>query len=201
MSEICEREACGRPAVARGLCSRDYQRAKKAGMVLVQPRGLSVGERFKTHFAQGAPDECWEWQGPLQGGYGHFKRKRGGSFVNDAAHRVALELHLGRELSGWALHECDNRACVNPAHLYEGDGLLNSQDAISRDRYHKGPLPGRKTAVGERSGQAKLTDSAVLEIRRRYAEGSVSQQQLADEFGVHQSKISDVVRRRTWKHI
>lgn len=199
----CSRTPCGRDAVARGFCSKHYQQARKSGELLPdkQPRGLSLADRFSTHFVQGAPDECWEWQSPLQDGYGHFKRKRAGSFVSDAAHRVALELHLGRELIGWALHDCDNRACVNPAHLYEGDALLNSQDAVARQRYRTGPLPGRDTAVGVRTGNAKLTDASVLDIRSRYAEGSVSQQELADEYGVHQTKISAVVRRKTWKHI
>jgi predicted XRE-type DNA-binding protein len=31
--------------------------------------------------------------------------------------------------------------------------------------------------------------------------GGVTQQQLADAFGVAQSKISDVVNRRTWRHV
>jgi predicted transcriptional regulator len=41
----------------------------------------------------------------------------------------------------------------------------------------------------------------VRDIRNRYAAGGVSQQKLADEYGVNQTKISDVVCGRTWKHV
>jgi predicted transcriptional regulator len=56
-------------------------------------------------------------------------------------------------------------------------------------------------ARGEQAGLAKLTDDAVREIRRRYAEGGISQQQLANEYSVHQTKISAVVTRKTWRHV
>lgn len=54
---------------------------------------------------------------------------------------------------------------------------------------------------GERHGRSKLTESQVREIRMRYANGGVTQQRLADEFGVYQTKISAAIRHQTWAHV
>lgn len=54
---------------------------------------------------------------------------------------------------------------------------------------------------GERNGRAKLTAAAVRVIRRRYATGGVSQQALANEFGVARSLIGPIIRREAWTHV
>jgi len=46
-----------------------------------------------------------------------------------------------------------------------------------------------------------LTDEAVREIRRRYAAGSITQQALANEYGIANSLINMVVKRKVWRHI
>lgn len=48
---------------------------------------------------------------------------------------------------------------------------------------------------------AKLTEDQVREIKIRYGKDGVTQQMLATEFGVAQTKISDIVRGKTWKHV
>jgi hypothetical protein len=54
---------------------------------------------------------------------------------------------------------------------------------------------------GELAGRAILSESDVLEIRRRYAIGGVSQKTLSEEFGVSQVNISCILRRASWTHI
>lgn len=56
----------------------------------------------------------------------------------------------------------------------------------------------RRGARGESHAHSKLTTEIVVEIRRRYAEGKVSQHELADEYGIRQSTVSDIIRRRKW---
>lgn len=48
---------------------------------------------------------------------------------------------------------------------------------------------------------AKLTEENVREIRRLYATGNFTQQDLALKFGVAQGVISDIVKRKKWKHV
>jgi hypothetical protein len=54
---------------------------------------------------------------------------------------------------------------------------------------------------GEGHRSAKLTEEQVLEIRRRYAKGGVRQVDLAAEFGIDQTHVSDIVRRNVWRHV
>lgn len=54
---------------------------------------------------------------------------------------------------------------------------------------------------GQAHGMALLREAEVLEIRRRYAEERCSQQSLADEYGVSQALVSQIIRRKVWRHI
>lgn len=46
----------------------------------------------------------------------------------------------------------------------------------------------------------RLTEAAVAEIRREYAQGH-SQEALARKYGSSQSRVSAIVRRKTWRHV
>jgi DNA invertase Pin-like site-specific DNA recombinase len=47
-------------------------------------------------------------------------------------------------------------------------------------------------------GNARLTEAEVRAIRRRAAEGGVTQAALATEYGVHEVTISQIINRKTW---
>jgi DNA-binding transcriptional regulator YiaG len=49
------------------------------------------------------------------------------------------------------------------------------------------------------NGLAKLTDDDVRAIRREALHAS--QESVARAFGVNQTCVSSIVRRRTWKHV
>lgn len=91
----------------------------------------------KVDYSGGA-DACWEWQGALNPrGYGQFRHE--GQMRQ--AHRWILGKELGTPLR-WdaeareeACHHCDNRSCVNPAHLYVGSHQDNMQDCVRRGRH------------------------------------------------------------------
>ena len=79
-------------------------------------------------------------------------------------------------------HTCDNPSCVNPDHLYLGTHADNMKDKVDRKR-----------VAGSRHPRSKLTDHDVASIKTRFNEAGLTQQQLADEFGVSQSTISMIV--------
>jgi hypothetical protein len=54
---------------------------------------------------------------------------------------------------------------------------------------------------GEKSWNAKLTEIQVHDIRERYAAGCITQQEIADTYGVTASLISMIVNRKSWSHI
>lgn len=149
-------------------------------------------------------DGCWEWQGSTAGsGYGQLKVP-GASRIG--AHRFSWELHYGPIPPGlFVCHHCDNRTCVRPDHLFLGTSAENNADAARKGRFPKGKesYPGKhpeRYFRGQDNPNARLTDAAVRDIRRRCAAGE-SQRSLAREYGVDQTLISLVVLRKAWRHI
>jgi hypothetical protein len=72
-------------------------------------------ERFWRKVAKG--ERCWEWTAyRAQNGYGQFGAVAGES--PRLAHRFAYELLVGPIPSGLVIdHLCQNKGCVNPAHM------------------------------------------------------------------------------------
>lgn len=132
---------------------------------------------------------CHVWIGCCGcNGYGQFRLQG----KTHRANRVAFYLAHGRWPEPCCLHHCDNRACVNDAHLFEGTPAENSADMCSKLRQALG---------GERHGIAKLTERDVIEIRSTYARGHVTQRHLATMFGVSQCTIYAVLKRKIWLHV
>lgn len=61
---------------------------------------------------------------------------------------------------------------------------------------------GKYAARGSRSANAVLTEEFVREIRRRYVEEeSITQRQLAAEYGISQTNLRSVLERKSWRHV
>jgi hypothetical protein len=128
---------------------------------------------------------CWRWTGGrTDRGYGRFKLK--GKVVR--AHRVAFAIEHGRDPAGLVLHSCDHPWCVNPAHLREGTPSDNMQD-----RSVRGGLDQR----GTRNPAAHLTPEDVRAIRR----DSRAQREIAEDYGIGQSHVSQIKRGVIWAHV
>lgn len=135
---------------------------------------------------------CWVWGGYLNpGGYGQWRVAGGTKKL--LAHRVAWFLAHGKWPEPCALHKCDNRACVNPRHLFEGTVADNCHDRHRKGRTITGASPG------ERNGCHKLKTDQVLEIRRRADHESCIK--LGAEFSVSPVLIRLIARRKAWKHV
>lgn len=55
--------------------------------------------------------------------------------------------------------------------------------------------------TGSRNGTSKLNEAAVVEIRRRYVPGVVTQRELADEYGVSRRAVGMAISGAKWKHV
>lgn len=64
-----------------------------------------------------------------------------------------------------------------------------------------GQVGGWGWSAGEACPSAKLNEASVRTICGRYSEGGVTQQQLADEYGVTSGAIARIVRGDNWKHV
>ena len=145
-----------------------------------------VAKKLKEH-SKKMPSGCWEWQKSTNhGGYGLLR------YGKDAlAHRVSYLIFNGPVGDGMDVcHSCDNRKCVNPAHLFVGTRKDNMQDALNKNR----------VAFGERTSQSKLKSQDVSEILQAVARGE-SKRKLAAFYGVALSTIWSIVYRRNWKSV
>lgn len=135
---------------------------------------------------------CWEWTGAKAHGYGRIYLD--GKVL--PAHRVLYELAHGPiPLGLCGCHHCDNRACVNPDHLFLGTVADNHADMDAKGRRAYGDLVANK---GTDHGRARLTEADVLEIR---AALGVSQKSLARKFGIGATQVRRIRDREQWTHI
>lgn len=143
---------------------------------------------------------CWIWLAARNyDGYGRFGY---GGRVR-MAHVVAYILTTGHEPpteTPKILHYCDGGAtgCVRPSHLYAGTDAQNVADMIAKGR--EAPIETRLRR-GEQHGRAKLGVAQVIEIRQRFAAGGITKQALADDYGVSDTQIGEIIRRTRWAHI
>ena len=88
-------------------------------------------------------------------------------------------------------HLCGNPACIYLMHLVPKTRKENHQDMIDHGRSTK----------GESNPQAILTEEQVKEIWYSYVPGIVTQQELADQFGVDRKVVSMIVHGHRWAHV
>lgn len=193
ISKICSVDGCGEhPRTIRGRCAKHNYRFRKYGNVdevqTLRGIGNTPTARFWSRVAVTSnPDRCWLWQGkPFGFGYGQvtFEGK------NRLTHIVAWRLQNGYYPTLCLLHKCDVPLCVNPNHLFEGTRADNTRDMQSKGR----------GAFGERSGTAKLTSAAVVEMRTLRQLGRTIDQ-LAKQFGVSEGTVRPALSGKTWRHV
>lgn len=110
-------------------------------------------------------------------------------------HHLVLMAFVGPRPQGMVCNHLDsNRQNNTPNNLEWVTQFDNRQHSIRKGRWHPFLLRGEKTSW------AKLTATQVREIRARVAQGT-SRSVLSREFGITLSTISDIVRRKNWRHV
>lgn len=148
------------------------------------PHDITLKDTLSSGYVPGDLGECWEWQGKIgTNGYGTVTWKK----TTHLAHRLSYELHNGTIPKGMHVcHKCDNRKCVNPAHLFLGTQTDNMRDMAKKGR------------AG--ISNAKLCANDVVLIRQLSEQGA-SNKDLSLRFGTDKENIRQIIKRQHWKHI
>lgn len=182
-------------------------------------RKSPLDARFWTYGCRHPLTGCLEWQRRRDSnGYGRIWSEG----HEELAHRVAWKLTNGPIPDGlFVCHKCDNPPCFDPEHLFLGTQTDNVRDAaqkgrlVSGDRHparlypdfvkrgddHPARLHPERMARGSQHGNAVLTESQVLAIRQEYQFRKMSYRALALKYGVGETTIASIIRRKYWQHI
>lgn len=149
---------------------------------------MATKETLMARTTQEGDCLCWT---------GHINRSGYGSVWHDGqnrdVHRVSFALHHGDIPAGMhVMHRCDNRRCINPAHLCLGTRQDNMTDMLNKGRH--------RCSHGIAHHNAKLTPEIAAEIRRRFVgycrrNGARA---LSREFGVTPAAVLCVLKGATW---
>jgi DNA-binding transcriptional regulator YiaG len=188
---LCCIKGCDLKVLAVGLCNKHWRRNKRFGSPVLVNRtsGFFIGKTAEErYFAQVIKaDGCWVWRSSKdKDGYGIFNGAVQG-VVYKRAHRFSWAFHNQMPIPDGMLvcHSCDNPECSNPEHL-----TLGTQQDNQREKWRKG-------RANHQSPAAKLTEDQVRQIRQ----ATGRQADIAAAFGITQTTVSDIKRRRSWSHI
>ena len=115
---------------------------------------------------------CWNWTGSKTAGYGNLRH--GGKHIKAHVFSFLLQGGVLFPHAPLVLHSCFNKLCVNPDHLRAGNNRDNCNDL---------------DCTGERNSSATISDAVQRATVKRYRQGGIIMQTLADEIGVHKSTI------------
>lgn len=165
------------------------------GRRVLRRRKKGLASRFWSKVERRSAFECWPWTGGRKNnGYGQIGADpRDGEYVGRklSAHRLAYELAFGPIPDGLhVLHRCDNRACVNPSHLFLGTHQDNMADMFVKGRH----------AHGDSQPTRKLSQHQVRAIRWLATHDPGPKVELARAFAVSESNVTQILSRRTWRY-
>jgi hypothetical protein len=128
----------------------------------------------------GTPDDCWPWLGRISNS-GHGEHGK-----NACAHRHAYEAAKGPVPARLEVcHDCDNPACVNPAHL--------------RADTHKANMA--EMGAKRRGKPAKVLTEAIVRAAHALRKAGLKIIAIAQHLGVKCARtLGMALQGKTWRH-
>lgn len=126
-----------------------------------------------------------------KGKYPMLNLYKNGTYKTVRVHQLILETFVGPRPKGMEACHLDG----NPAN----NALTNLRWDTDKVNTSHRKIHGRDT-IGERHGSAKLTDAKVRIIRELNLSG-LPWSEIADHYGVCESTIRNIIKRKTWRHV
>lgn len=140
---------------------------------------------------------CWIWIAGKCDGYGAFMD--GETHKSNRAHRVIMKRLFGdKPFNKEVCHKCNNKACVNPDHLYYGTRKDNVKDQINAGVHN---LVNKPRMSGQNHINAILTDEDVIQMRelnKKFGWGPVK---LSEELGFNKNTINNILYGNRFKYL
>jgi len=153
-------------------CGKQYAFSKGVPYCSLECRFFFYVEKTET---------CWLWTGS-KGSHGYGQLNFDG--VPRTAPRISWEIHFGMPRDGLDIcHTCDNRACVNPAHLFLGTRAENLADMAKKGR-----------------SRGNLSPDQVRQVRADLAAGG-SLRKTGAKYGVANQIICAIKTGKSYRHI
>ena len=151
----------------------------------------TLHKRFWSRVTK-ADGGCWNFRGTDRQGYSELRVTTRTADPKEYSHRLSYMLHHGAIPDGLhVLHSCDNRRCVNPAHLSLGTNVDNIADKVAKGRQQR----------GERSGGALYNEATIRRVRELRADGHTLRS-IAEQTGIRDFRyVSDIIHNKTWRHV
>jgi hypothetical protein len=192
----CEAEGCDRDAELRGLCRKDYKRARRAGTLPTKTRRNGEAQAIIEQGAASPGD------GPCVMLLAANRPKTTLDGVTMSASRAVWIMANGDPGNAWVLHTCGRgtEGCVRLGHLYLGTAQQNTDDRLDHGAHF----------TGSRHQNAKLTEEDVRAIRAtprapagrpRKGASYVTADELAARYGVSRGAIAAIQNGRGWEHV
>lgn len=122
-------------------------RPKRTDKEIIEDLDNQLETKYKIN-AKG----CWIWIGnKFENGYPRLSRCRPNSKYHERGHIASYQKHKGKIKKGlFVCHTCDNKACINPEHLWLGTNRDNQIDAVNKGTFDKIWTKEKREAMSQR---------------------------------------------------
>ncbi len=121
--------------------------------------------------------------------------RNGGPLRLIQLHRLVWQSFNGLIAEGLQVNHINGKGDDNRLENLE---IVTSSENLRHSFRVLGRAPSINPSHGERNGRAKLAEADIDRIHQLRAEG-LSQQKIADQFGVNQTLISGILRGKFWR--
>jgi len=146
-------------------------------------------------------------------GYFYFRLYKNKREKTKQIHTLMYENHIEKIPEGYVIHHIDGNEANN---ILENFQMMTDEEhkklhmeniseetrqLMSEKKKGEANTNYGKDFSGENGPNSVLKEQDVIEIRIDLKEGLLTQKEIGEKFGVSHHTISDIKRRKTWKHI